>query len=58
MPDLDHEWLEVGNRRWCLCCGAYQSRRDAAREWTPTIAITHCPHDTPYGMGNLKQADA
>lgn len=43
-----HEWLEVANRRWCLCCGAFQSRRSEDRDWTPAHAITHCPMDTPY----------
>jgi len=26
--ELTHEWIEVGNRRWCLACGSYQVRRN------------------------------
>lgn len=25
MKAMQHEWLEVGLRRWCLCCGANHS---------------------------------
>lgn len=44
-----HEWLQVGNRRWCLGCDAYQSRRDerATTPWRPGISAV-CPRYTPY----------
>jgi hypothetical protein len=42
-----HEWLQVRNRRWCLCCAAFQTRRDKEREWWPRAAA-ECPMTTPY----------
>lgn len=24
---LDHGWITVGARRWCLACGSYQTRQ-------------------------------
>jgi hypothetical protein len=40
----DHEWIEVGDRRWCLGCSLFQQRAGTA---FPTPR-THCPRDTPY----------
>ena len=45
---MAHEWIEVLNRRWCVCCTAYQQRRD---DWAPWPAIKReCPQNTPYAV--------
>jgi hypothetical protein len=43
---MSHEWIEVLNRRWCVCCTAYQQRPHADAEWPGTRRP--CAQDTPY----------
>jgi hypothetical protein len=43
---MSHEWIEVLNRRWCVCCTAYQQRPHAGAEWPGTRRP--CAQDTPY----------
>ena len=31
----EHDWLAVGNRRWCLTCDVFQSQRDKDAPWRP-----------------------
>lgn len=26
MVTTEHEWIEIGARRWCLACGSFQLR--------------------------------
>jgi hypothetical protein len=44
---MDHEWIEVGNRRWCITCAAFQSRSKPGDSWRPMVKL-HCDHDAPY----------
>jgi hypothetical protein len=46
MTEASHEWMEVGLRRWCLGCSAFQTRRPYA-PWSPPVG-TLCPCSTPY----------
>lgn len=46
----DHEFIEVGNRRWCLRCDLFQMRKTTG--WYPMRAI--CSHDTPYALRKLR----
>ena len=39
----EHEFIEVGDRRWCVGCDLFQTRRTA---WVPT-ALPECPRNTP-----------
>jgi hypothetical protein len=41
----DHEWIEVGPRRWCLCCSIFQYRRPGD-PWPRTPRF--CRWDTMY----------
>lgn len=43
---MQHEWIEVLNRRWCVCCTAFQQRQDAKDPWPRTRYP--CPQNTPY----------
>lgn len=43
-----HEWIEVLNRRWCVCCTAFQQRHGETEPW-PTTKYP-CPQNTPYAM--------
>jgi hypothetical protein len=49
MTDLfqgrDHEWIEVGRRRWCVGCPAFQTSGEG--RWSPGVG-TLCPRSTPY----------
>jgi hypothetical protein len=46
---MGHEWITVLNRRWCLGCDAFQSRRDAGpmTQWKPSVAA-ECQRYTPF----------
>lgn len=46
MKQVDHEWLTVLDRRWCLGCSAFQSRHPQAG-WMP-YAGAWCPADSSY----------
>ncbi len=42
-----HEFIEVGNLRWCLGCGLFQMRKDGTAidfPWPNNV----CPRTTPY----------
>lgn len=41
-----HEWIEVLNRRWCVCCTAFQSRKSENDPWPQSRY--GCPRTTPY----------
>lgn len=41
-----HEWIDVGDRRWCVGCDLFQSRK-AGREWAKSGL---CPRYTPYAV--------
>lgn len=43
---MRHEWIEVLNRRWCVCCSAFQQRKSASEPWRETKYP--CANDTPY----------
>jgi hypothetical protein len=43
-----HEWIEVGRRRWCLGCSAFQWKSSIASPWQPKSVALECPRDTPY----------
>lgn len=44
-----HEWLEVGDRRWCLGCDLFQVR-PKGHAFFPTPRKP-CPRNTPYAQG-------
>lgn len=33
---MSHEFIEVLNRRWCICCDLFQSRKSIDGAWTPS----------------------
>jgi len=41
---MQHHWIEVLNRRWCLTCNAFQQRGTFG--WRPRTALA-CPHLYP-----------
>lgn len=43
---LDHEWIEVADRRWCLCCDVFQARPNASAQWRPAVGA--CMKNTAY----------
>jgi hypothetical protein len=43
----DHEFVEVGNRRWCLCCDLFQRRDPPGHKPFPTPR-KECARSTPY----------
>jgi hypothetical protein len=43
---MTHEWLEVGDRRWCLGCSLFQAKPKGA-VYFPTPRKP-CPRNTPY----------
>jgi hypothetical protein len=51
---MEHEWVEVLNRRWCLCCAAFQQRKSLKSDW-PAIA-DECARDTPYAARQAAEA--
>jgi hypothetical protein len=51
----DHEWIEVGLRRWCTGCDAFQVRR-AHGEWTPRFG-EDCPCSTPRAKRRVNGAE-
>ena len=42
-----HEFVEVGNRRWCLGCDLFQ-RRDPPGYKPFPMPRNECPRSTPY----------
>lgn len=48
-PERTHEWLQVRRRRWCLTCGAFQSRASGWADWQPSCD-TVCAWDTDYAL--------
>jgi hypothetical protein len=54
----EHEWIEVGGRRWCVGCTTYQSR------WPWPVQRANCQRDTPYAQhkddiaARIRDADA
>jgi hypothetical protein len=42
-----HDFVEVGDRRWCLCCDLFQAKSPTAA-FFPTPRKP-CPRDTPRG---------
>lgn len=54
MKTYAHDWIEILNRRWCLTCGLFQSRKVAAAPWFPTGREV-CPMDTPRAAAQLKK---
>lgn len=50
---IAHEWIEVLNRRWCVCCTLYQHRHSASEPW-PTVRRS-CPRDTFYARDKDKE---
>ena len=45
MDMTPHEFIEVGNRRWCTGCSLFQLRRPGS-PWR--MPASSCPRDTPY----------
>ena len=46
-----HEWITVGDRRWCLGCSAFQWRTACDHDWQPwKLSAYACPRDTPYAQ--------
>jgi hypothetical protein len=45
----DHEWIEVGLRRWCMTCDAYQMKTNHSGDWKGWAGM-FCPRTTPYAM--------
>jgi hypothetical protein len=43
-----HDFVEVENRRWCLCCNLFQTKQKSAA-FFPTPAKP-CPRDTQYAV--------
>ena len=43
---MPHEWIEVLNRRWCVCCTAYQQRKSHYDLWPKSRYP--CANNTPY----------
>jgi len=47
---MDHVFIEVENKRWCLCCDLFQKKGpDMAFFPTPTKP---CPNDVPAADPN------
>lgn len=44
MPAVEHEFIVVSRRRWCIGCSLFQLR-DKGTEWP---AADYCPRDTTY----------
>jgi len=46
---MDHEFIEVGRRRWCLGCSLFQWKSCDQGAWQPARETGKtCPRDTPY----------
>lgn len=45
----DHEFIDVGNRRWCVRCDLFQTRRPGTPWRKPA---SECPNNTPYAAAN------
>lgn len=45
---MQHEFIEVGNRRWCLGCSMFQNRRGGAHPEPWREPASECPRNTPY----------
>lgn len=43
---MNHGWIEVLNRRWCVCCTAFQQRKASDGPWPAINQV--CPRTTPY----------
>lgn len=48
MDMTPHEFIEVGNRRWCMGCSLFQMRRPGSPWHVPA---SNCPRETPYARG-------
>lgn len=44
----DHDFVEVEDRRWCLCCDLFQQKEKSA-VFFPTPRKP-CPRNTPYAV--------
>lgn len=42
---IEHDFVEVLNRRWCLCCDLFQSKKDDAANFPKPRKS--CARDTP-----------
>lgn len=47
---IQHEFIEVGNRRWCLGCDLFQQGAPFAKP-----PRGDCPRNTPYAVKNDKE---
>lgn len=57
MPaEIQHEWQQILNRRWCLCCNLDQYRKRESEDWHPPVAVI-CARDTNYAR-RLDRQDA
>lgn len=45
---MKHEFIEVGNRRWCVGCSLFQNRRGGAHPEPWREPASACPRDTPW----------
>lgn len=53
----EHEWIEVGNRRWCVGCSLFQWKSQEGVPWQPrSRGLQPCPRDTPYAVRNTRKA--
>lgn len=43
----DHQWIEVGQRRWCMTCDSFQMKTNPSGEWKGW-AGAYCQRTTPY----------
>lgn len=50
----DHEWITIGNRRWCLTCSGHQWRVGTSAKWGPRISLL-CTRDTPYAEAEMQR---
>lgn len=55
-PVFEHEFLEVGNRRWCLCCDLFQMRFKGQEKF-PEPKYS-CARNTNYAMAKRAEAKA
>lgn len=54
MTKRDHEWIEVGGRRWCMTCDAYQMRTNPSGGWKGYVMFS-CPYDTPLARSRVDE---
>jgi hypothetical protein len=52
-PPAEHEWVTVGDRRWCLGCVIFQ--RHTAGAWRPWTSVA-CAETTPHAQAERATA--